>query len=133
MDREHPFCVIDGHTQSEIVEILPNFEELYRSQLPDLRLRRWAPYIYEQLTSSVIDLESSRRVTMDNLTKFVTSAVRRAYAQGETDVTDQILQETAEVMIQHRDDLFHIDGDAALFHVDSDSTNEEPPTEQATG
>lgn len=112
MDKEHPFCVVDGHTQAEIVEILPDFEELYRSQLPDLRLRRWAPYIYEQLTSPILDLDASRRVTMDNLTKFVTSALRRAYDRGETDVNGQILKETAEVMIQRRDELFHINGDS---------------------
>ncbi len=132
MDKEHPFCVVDGHTQAEIVEILPNFEELYRSQLPDLRLRRWAPYIYEQLTNQILDLDSSRRVTMDNITKFVTSAVRRAYDGGETDVNGQILKETAELLIQHRDDLFHIGGDSDIFHIDSDSTHEEPP-EQAVG
>jgi hypothetical protein len=133
MDKEHPFCVVDGHTQAEIVEILPNFEELYRSQLPDLRLRRWANYIYEQLTNPIIDLDSSRRVTMDNLTKFVTSAVRRAYDRGETDVNGQILKETAELMIQHRDDLFHIDGDSTTFHIDGDPINDESPPEQAVG
>jgi len=131
MDKEHPFCVVDGHTQAEIVEILPNFEKLYRSQLPDLRLRRWAPYIYEQLTNQILDLDSSRRVTMDNLTKFVTSAVRRAYDRGERDVNGQILKETAELLIQHRDDPFHIDGDFPLFHADGDPTNKEPPPEQA--
>ncbi len=133
MDKLHPFCVVNGHTQAEIVEILPNFEELYRSQLPDLRLRRWAPYIYEQLTNPILDLDSSRRVTMDNLTKFVTIALGRAYDRGERDVNGQILKETAELLIQHRDDPFHIDGDPALFHVDGDSTNEGPPPEQANG
>ena len=49
----------------------------------------------------------------------------------ERDVNGQILKETAELLIQHRDDLFHIDGDAAFFHVSSDSTNEELPPEQA--
>jgi hypothetical protein len=124
MDIEHPFCVVDGHTQDEILEILPDFEKLYQSQLPDLRLRRWAPYIYEQLTNPILDLDSSRRVTMDNLTKFVTSVLRRAYDRGETDVNGQILKETADLMIQHRDDLFHIGGD---------STDEEPPTDREVG
>jgi hypothetical protein len=133
MDKEHPFCVVDGHTQAEIVEILPAFEKLYRSQLPDLRLRRWAPYIYEQLTNPILDLDASRRVTMDNLTKFVTSALRRAYDRGETDVNGYILKETAELLIQHRDDLFHIDGDSTLFHVAGDSAGEEPQSEHAAG
>ncbi len=108
MDTEHPFCVVDGHTKDEIVEILATFEELYRSQVPNLHLRRWTPYIYEQLTSSILDLDSSRRVTMDHLTRFVTSALQRTYNQGEADVNGQILKETAERMIQHRDDNFHI-------------------------
>jgi len=132
MDKVRPFCVVDGHTQDEVLAILWDFEQLYQSQLPDLRLRRWASYIYEQLTNSILDLDSSRRVTMDNLTKFVTIAVGRAYNRGETDVTPQILAETAEQMIQHRDDIFHIDGDSTIFHVDGDSTkNEEPPPGQA--
>jgi hypothetical protein len=131
MDKEHPFCIVDGHTLDEIIEILPDFEKLYQDHLPNLRLRRWARYIYEQLTNPILDLDSSRRVTMDNLTKFVTSALRRAYDQGETDVNGKILKETAELMIQRRDDLFHIGGDSDIFHIDSDSTNEEPPTEQA--
>ena len=70
---------------------------------------------------------------MDNLTKFVTSALRRAYDRGETDVNGQILKETAELMIQRRDDIFHIGGDSDIFHIDSDSTNEKPLTEQAVG
>ena len=131
MDKKHPFCVVDGHTQDEVLAILWDFEQLYQSQLPNLRLRRWAPYIYEQLTNPILDLDSSRRVTMDNLTKFVTIAVGRAYDRGETDVSPQILAETAKQMIQHRDDLFHVDGDSALFHVDGDPTDEEPPFKQA--
>src|SRR5579859_6427584 len=133
MDKEHPFCVVDGHTLDEVLAILPDFEKLYQSQLPNLRLRRWAPYIYEQLTNQILDLDSSRRVTMDNITKFVTSAVRRAYDRGETDVNGQILSETAEQMIQHRDDLFHVDGDSPLFHVDGGPTEEEQPSGQAAG
>jgi hypothetical protein len=133
MDKLHPFCVVDGHTLDEIIEILPDFEKLYQDQLPNLRLRRWARYIYEQLTNPILDLDESRRVTMDNLTKFVTSALRRAYDRGETDVNGQILKETAELMIQRRDDLFHIGGDSDIFHIDSDSANKEPPPEQAVG
>jgi hypothetical protein len=79
--------------QDEVLAILPNFEELYKSQLPNLQLRRWTAFIYEQLTNSVLDLDSSRRVTMDNLTKFVTIAIERAYNRGESDVTPQILAE----------------------------------------
>jgi AAA domain-containing protein len=130
MDRKHPFCVVDGHTQDEVLAILPDFEKLYQSQLPNLRLRRWASYIYEQLTNSVLDLDSSGRVTMDNLTKFVTIAIEHAYNLGESDVTPQILAETAELMIRRRDDLFHIDSDFPLFHIDGDPTDEELTTEQ---
>ncbi len=70
---------------------------------------------------------------MDNLTKFVTSALRRAYDRGETDVNGQILKETAELMIQHRDDLFHIGGDSDIFRIDGNSTDEKPPSEQSAG
>ena len=133
MDKEHPFCIVDGHTLDEIIEILPAFEKLYQDQLPNLRLRRWARYIYEQLTNPILDLDSSRRVTMDNLTKFVTSALRRAYDRGETDVNGQILKETAELIIQRRDDLFHIGGDSDIFRIDGNSTDEKPPSEQSAG
>jgi AAA domain-containing protein len=133
MDKVSPFCVVDGHTQDEVLAILWHFEQLYQSQLPDLRLRRWASYIYKQLTNQILDLDSSRRVTMDNLTKFVTIAVGRAYNRGETDVTPQILAETAEQMIQHRDDIFHINGDSTIFHVGGDLVDEKKSSEQETG
>jgi hypothetical protein len=59
--------------------------------------------------------------------------VGRAYDRGETDVSPQILAETAEQMIQHRDDLFHVDGDSTIFHVDGDPTDEKPSSEQEAG
>ena len=61
---------------------------------------------------------------MGHLTRLVTSALRRAYNQGETDVNAQILQETADLMIYRRDELFHIGGD---------TDSEEQPTEQEAG
>jgi hypothetical protein len=54
----------------------------------------------------------------------VTSVLRRAYNQGETDVNAQILQETADLMIYRRDELFHIGGD---------TDSEEQPPEQEAG
>ena len=124
MDTEHPFRAIDGHTLSEVRDILTAFEDLYRSQLPNLRLRPWAKEIYGWLTNSILDLDQTHRVTMGHLTRLVTSALGRAYNQGETDVNAQILQETADLMIHRRDEFFHVGGD---------SDSEEQPTAQEAG
>lgn len=122
MDTEHPFRAIDGHTLQEVRDILTAFEDLYRSQLPDLQLRRWGKEIYGWLTNSILDLDRTHRVTMGHLTRFVTSALHRAYNQGATDVNAQILQETADLMIYRRDDLFHIGGDT--------DSEEQPPAQE---
>jgi hypothetical protein len=124
MDTEHPFRAIDGHTLAEVRDILTAFEDLYHSQLPNLHLRIWAKEIYGWLTNPILDLDRTQRVTMGHLTRLVTSALRRAYNQGETDVSGQILQETADLMIYRRDELFHIGGD---------STDEEQPPAQEVG
>jgi hypothetical protein len=124
MDTEHPFRAIDGHTLAEVRDILTAFEDLYRSQFPNLHLRIWAKEIYGWLTNSLLDLDSTKRVTMGHLTRLVTSALRRAYNLGETDVNGQILQETADLMIYRRDELFHIGGD---------SDNEKQPPAQEVG
>jgi hypothetical protein len=121
MDTEHPFRAIDGHTLAEVRDILTAFEDLYRSQLPDLHLRIWAKEIYGWLTNPILDLDRTQRVAMGHLTRLVTSSLRRAYIQGETDVNAQILQKTADLMIYRRDELFHIGGDV---------NDEEQPPEQ---
>lgn len=120
MDTEHPFRAIDGHTLQEVRDILTAFEKLYHDQLPDLRLRIWAKEIYGWLTNTILDLDSTKRVAMGHLTRFVTSALRRAYNEGGTDVNGEILEKTADLMIHRRDELFHIGGA---------SLNEEPPEE----
>jgi hypothetical protein len=124
MDIEHPFRAIDGHTLEEVRDILTAFEDLYRSQFSNLHLRVWAKEIYGWLTNSILDLDRTQRVTMGHLTRLVTSALRRAYNRGETDVSGQILQETADLMIYRRDELFHIGGN---------SDNEEQPPAQEVG
>jgi hypothetical protein len=109
MDTEQPFCVVDGHTQEEVANILTTFEDLYHDQLPHLRLRRWSKPIFEILTNPILDLDSSHRVTMDHLTRLVTSAIRRVYDRGEIDLNMAILQETADLMILRRNDTYHVD------------------------
>ena len=46
---------------------LTTFEELYRSQLPDLHLRRWSKTIFTWLSNPILDPDGSGRVTMDHL------------------------------------------------------------------
>src|SRR5437773_2131589 len=36
LDTERPFCVVQGHTEEEVRSILIAFEDIYRSQFPDL-------------------------------------------------------------------------------------------------
>ena len=110
MDTEQPYCVVLGHTEEEIRPILTTFEELYRSQLPDLHLRRWSKTIFTWLSNPILDPDGSGRVTMDHLTRLVTSALRRAYQRGANDVDATILGEAAETMVLRRDEVVQIDG-----------------------
>src|SRR5258707_284383 len=110
MDTEHPYCVVLGHTEEEIRPILATFEELYRRQLPDLHLRRWSKTIFTWLSNPILDPDGSGRVTMDHLTRLVTSALRCAYQRGANDVDATILGEAAEMMVLRRDEVTQIDG-----------------------
>jgi hypothetical protein len=117
MDTEQPYCVVLGHTEEEIRPILTTFEERYRSQLPDLHLRRWSKAIFTWLSNPILDPDGSGRVTMDQLTRLVTSALRRAYQQGADDVDAIILGEAAEMMVLHRDEVTQIDGTPPIREV----------------
>jgi len=117
MDTEQPYCVVLGHTEEEIRPILTTFEELYRSELPDLHLRRWSKTIFTWLSNPILDPDGSGRVTMDHLTRLVTSALRRAYKQGANDVDATILGEAAEMMVLRRDEVVQIDGPLPVREV----------------
>ena len=117
MDTEQPYCVVLGHTEEEIRPILTTFEELYRSQLPDLHLRRWSKAIFTWLSNPILDPDGSGRVTMDHLTRLMISALRRAYQQGVDDVNATILGEAAEMMVLHRDEVIQIDGTPPVREV----------------
>jgi hypothetical protein len=123
MDTEHPYYIVPGHTEEEIYEILTTFEEIYRSQLPNLQLRQWSKTIFTWLTNPILDPDSTGRVTMDHLTRLVTTALRRAYEQGATDVDAATLQAVADLMILRRDEITIID----------DLPPQEEPPEQGVG
>src|SRR6266446_1426262 len=110
MDTEQPYCVVLGHTEEEIRPILTTFEELYRSQFPNLHLRRWSKTIFTWLSNPILDPDGSGRVTMDHLTRLVASALRWAYQRGANDVDATILGEAAEMMVLRRDEVTQIDG-----------------------
>ena len=118
MDTEHPFRVVPGHTREEVQRILATYEELYRSQLPDLNLQRWTKSIYTWLTHQTLDPDATKRVTMIYLARFVTGSLRRAYEQGMTDVDKEILETMASIMLYRRDE----------FDKSDDVTPDEPPT-----
>jgi AAA domain len=109
LDTERPFCVVQGHTEEEVRSILIAFEDIYRSQLPDLQLARWTKPIFTWLTDATLDPDGSKRVTMDHLTRLVTSSLRQSYEQGATDVTAQALTSTAELMTLRRDEIVAIE------------------------
>lgn len=109
MDTERPFCIVPGHTEEEIRHILTTFEDIYRDQLPDLQLRRWAKSLFHWLTNPVLDPNATGRVTMDHLTRLVTSVLRQAYEQGATDVNAALLERTADLLILRRDEVLTID------------------------
>jgi hypothetical protein len=110
LDTERPFCVVLGHTLEEVSNILTTFEDLYHSQLPDLHLRCWAKSIYTWLTQPTLDPDATGRVTMDHVTRLITSALHRAYEQGATDINATMLQEIADMMILQRNEITPIDG-----------------------
>ncbi|HCF88288.1 MAG TPA: hypothetical protein DEV72_24150 [Ktedonobacter sp.] len=112
MATENPSCVVPGHTEEEVRHILSTFENLYRSQLPDLQLHRWTKTIFTWLINPILDPDATGRVTMDHLSRLVTTSLRRAYEQGATDIDAATLQAVAEVMILRRDEITHIDGSA---------------------
>lgn len=109
-DTERPVCTVLGHTADEVRLILTAFEDLYRSQLPDLQLRPWADSIFTWLTHPILDPDVTGRVTMDHLTRLVTSSLLRAYEQKATNVDAATLTEVAEMMILKRDEVVPIDG-----------------------
>lgn len=109
LDTERPFCVVQGHTEEEVRSILIAFEDIYRSQFPDLQLGRWTKPIFTWLTHATLDPDGSKRVTMDHLTRLVTSALRQSYEHGATDMTAQALQATAELMTLRRDEIMAIE------------------------
>jgi hypothetical protein len=113
LDTERPFCVVAGHTEEEVRSILQAFETLYREQLPDLHLLRWTKPIFTWLTHATLDLDGTKRVTMDHLSRLVTAALRRSYEQGATDVDANALQATAELMLLRRDEIVEIAGTKA--------------------
>jgi len=110
LDTERPFCVVQGHTEEEVRSILVAFEDIYRSQFPDLRLGRWTRSIFTWLTHATLDPDRSKRVTMDHLTRLVTSTLRQSYEQGTTDINASVLQATAELMVLRRDEIASIEG-----------------------
>ena len=70
---------------------------------------RWTKPIFTWLTHATLDPDGSKRVTMDHLTRLVTSALRHSYEQGATDVTAQALTSTAELMTLRRDEIVAIE------------------------
>ena len=101
--------MVQGHTEEEVRSILIAFEDIYRSQFPDLQFGRWTKPVFTWLTHATLDPDGSKRVTMDHLTRLVTSALRLSYEQGATDVTAQALQATAERMTLRRDEIIAIE------------------------
>lgn len=102
--------MVQGHTEEEVRSILLAFEEIYRRQFPDLQLGRWTRPIFTWLTHATVDPDGSKRVTMDHLTRLVTSALRQSSEQGATDIDACALQATAELMVLRRDDITSIEG-----------------------
>ena len=84
---------------------LMTFEDLYRSQLPDLQLHRWTKTIFTWLINPILDPDATGRVTMDHLSRLVTTSLRRAYERGAMDIDAVTLQAVAELMILRRDEI----------------------------
>ncbi len=123
MDTEYPYYLVPGHTEEETYEILTTFEGIYHNQLPDLQLRQWTKTIFTWLTNPILDPDSTGRVTMNHLTRLVTTTLRRAYDRGATNIDAETLQAVADLMILRRDEITVID----------EVLPEEEPPEQGVG
>src|SRR5438105_3990818 len=109
-DKLAPFCRIASHTSEEVRAILATLETVYQQLFPQLNLRQWTSSIYTWLTHPVLDPTHSGRVTMDNLTKKVPTALEWSYLAGETDVRAERLKSAAELLVLRHDTLKLIDG-----------------------
>src|SRR2546423_11454190 len=110
MDTEQPYCVVLGHTEEEIRPILRTFEELYRSQLLDLHLRRWSKAIFTWLSNPILDPDGSGRVTMDHLSRLAISTLRRVYQNGGDGVKATTFRDAGGVMVVHHEEGSPTDG-----------------------
>ncbi len=115
-DKLAPFCRIASHTSEEVRAILATLETVYQQLFPQLNLRQWTSSIYTWLTHPVLDPTHSGRVTMDNLTKLVTTALEWSYLAGETEVRAERLKSAAEQLVLRHDTLKLIDGAGADSH-----------------
>lgn len=77
------------------------FEDPYRGQLPDLQLHRWTKTILAWLINPILDPDATERVTMDHLSRLVTTNLRCTYERGATNIDAATLQTAAEMMILH--------------------------------
>ena len=109
-DKLAPFCRIASHTSEEVRAILATLETVYQPLFPQLNLRQWTGSIYAWLTNPILDPTHSGRVTMDNLTKLVTTALEWSYLDGETNVVPSRLKSAAELLVLRHDTLKLIDG-----------------------
>jgi AAA domain len=105
----NPYCVVPGHTEEEVRHILVTYENLYRSQFPDLQLHRWTKTIFHWLIHPILDPDATGRVTMAHLSGLVTATLRHAYERGATAIDAATLQAIAEVMILRRDETIYLD------------------------
>src|SRR6266700_1872234 len=105
LDTERRRSIAISHTDDAVSDILATLEDLYRDQFPDLHLSRWAHSFYTWLTNPILDIESTGRVTMDHLIRLVNAALKRTYEESKTDVTAEILQMIAELMILRRGEI----------------------------
>ena len=109
LDRVQAYCRIASHTEAEVRDILLALERIYRPSFPELNLCQWTGSIYTWLTHPLLDPQKSGRVIMDNLMKLVTTALEWSYAQGEKDVSPNMLEAAAESLTLHRDVIRVVD------------------------
>lgn len=112
------YQLVANHTADELIEICAGFEDLYRDQLPDLSLVEWAEPLYIWLTNPILDPGGTRRVTMDNMSKCLTTAIAAAYNRGLRNITEELLHAVATLMTVKRDEVYLVDGEAEDDQVD---------------
>lgn len=105
LDGAAPLVWLHGLDLAETGEVLAGYEQLYRSQFPDLELQTLAPDLFDELLDETIDYARVNRARMDSITKVVLNGLQKeadAGGRGET-IADHLADAVATLQTRPAD------------------------------